>query len=567
MFSKVLLCLLPLLPLFNAAPVPVPLLGLDNLPVLDSIIEPLVHQDNLLPTSTTDNLPLINNIPSGQDNNNGGLIDTLLDTVESITGPLNITLGANLNLSGLNTTLGLNIDLTDDNEELICGPVIGYWSSKQYNIPCVCWSQSKGIVIDAKLQLDLGLDDLNNQGLDTFVQAQLQFGGKKFEYPAWSMPTCDGDGGFTCPGGYSSNGKCTKFLAARPFPRVSTESTPSPTPAAGQAAAAVHTATDLVINSVPPTTIDTLPTSTEASVNDVPTSSVSPSPIVTVASPDQTPQSQVEDLEQPIQANNVALTTSTSTSTIILPATVFVEMITTTQPMTVWATQTQTQTITSTATETQTQWATQTQTQWSTTTMSNCNANADDGDINVNSVSQPAQNAGYTPLPPSPTTSTWSMTSSTSSYTSSSFSVTPTPIATSSSSDVIDNLAVPTSTPSPTPTPTTEGDSGNNNSDSSNDDADAFVPPPRVIQLAQPQSHPSSGQLKCSPGEEFKQTMCCRADQVEVNGECKCAQGLENVLNLNLCLSICLGDRLPTGECNSLGLGLDLNLGLGDLSL
>ncbi|OCF59999.1 hypothetical protein L486_02672 [Kwoniella mangroviensis CBS 10435] len=528
MFSKTIFILLPLLPLFRAAPLPAPLLGLDNLPILNGLTDPLFSQNDLpiLPSIVPDT-------PTDLLSTNGGLVDTLLDTVESITGPLNVSLNANIDLLGINATLGLNVDLGDD-EMLICGPVIGRWADQQYNVPCVCWSESRGIVIDAQLGIDLGLGEVD--GLDAFLEAQIRFGGKQFTYPAYSMPTCDGDGGFNCPGGYQPNGKCTKFLAAKPRPRVLIQSvsspTPTPTPSSDPTVDAVPTATDLIINSVPPTTLDGTPAATS-----IPTSA--PSAVATIASPDQ-PQVQAQEDDGLVSVKNVALTTSTSTSTIVLPATVFVEMITTTQPMTIWATETQTQTQTQTQTVTstsiQTQWATQTQTQWSTTTISNC---ASDEYIDVNSVPEQIQNAGFTPSPTS----------------SSTFSPTPAPTITSSSS-TIDEQAVPTPTTSTEETPAAPS--------ATDVDDDAFVPPPRVIRLAKPQSH---GELECSNGEEFKSTMCCRVDQVEVEGECKCADGLENVLNLNLCLSICLGERLPSGECSMLGLGTTLNLGLGDLTL
>ncbi|WVQ64462.1 uncharacterized protein L199_002629 [Kwoniella botswanensis] len=528
MFSRTFFTLLPLLPLFRAAPLPAPLLGLDNLPILNGLTDPLNSQNNL-PTLPSG----VPNTPTDLLGTNGGLVDSLLDTVESITGPLNISLNANVDLLGINATVGLNVDLGDD-EELICGPVIGRWADQQYNVPCVCWSENRGIVIDAQLGVDLGLGEVD--GLDAFLEAQIRFGGKQFTYPVYSMPTCDGDGGFNCPGGYQPNGKCTKFLAAKPRPRVLIQSvstpTPTPTPSSDPSVDAVPTATDLVINSVPPSTLDGSPTATP-----VPTSA--PSPVATIASPDQ-PQVQAQEDDGVVSVNNVAWTTSTSTSTIVLPATVFVEMITTTQPMTIWATETQTQTQTQTQTVTstsvQTQWATQTQTQWSTTTISNC---ASDDNIYVNSVPQQIENAGFTPSPTS----------------SSTFSPVPTPTITSSSSSIVEQAI---------PTPTTSNEDAPAAPSSSEVDDDAFVPPPRVIRLAKPQSH---GDLECSNGEEFKSTMCCRVDQVEVDGECKCADGLENVLNLNLCLSICLGDRLPSGECSVLGLGTTFNLGLGDLSL
>ncbi|WWC57753.1 uncharacterized protein I303_100288 [Kwoniella dejecticola CBS 10117] len=554
MFTKYLL-LLSALPYLNAVPLPLPLLGLSTLPVLDSVLTPLSHGNGL------PDVPSAPLAPAGILPDNGGLIDTLLDTVETITGPLNISAQANIDVLGVDANIGLNVEL-DDNEEMICGPVIGYWSARQYNIPCACWSDSRGLVISAQLELDLGLDQVDREGLDTFLQAQIQFGGKGFTYPAYSMPTCDGNGGFTCPGGFSSNGKCTKFLAARPRPKVLLQpSAPGAAPSSGASANTVPSATDLLINSIPPTTLASVPTASSSATG----TSTAVVPLATVASPDGIqgqgqgqPIAQAQEVDEPISIDDVVLTTSTSTSTIVLPATVFVEMITTTQPTTIWATQTQTQTQTVTSTIIQTQWATQTQ--YATTTVHNCAA--DEG-INVNSVSvsQSVQQAGFTP----------SNTPSVSASASPSTSASPSQLSSTSIAAQSASTGTPTSEPNVNSQPASSGNPGNggnngNNNNSSNngngngngnDDDDTFRPG-GVINL----SHPP---LRCSHGEEFKSTMCCRVDQVEINGECRCAEGFENILNLNVCLSICLGDRLPSGECSSLGLNTHLDLGLGDV--
>ncbi|WVQ94300.1 hypothetical protein IAU59_001379 [Kwoniella sp. CBS 9459] len=555
-----LLSLLPLLPLAFSAPVPAPLLGLDNLAAADGILDPLLKSQDLAipppPLSSPSDTPgapalgpggLLSGLLGDNANNDDGLLGSLVDTILDITGPLNISLGLNTTILGTDLDLGLNIQLGDD-EELICGSVSGVWDSTMYDLKCVCWSVERGIVIDAQVGADIGLGE--REGLDAFLRAQIQFGGQKFAYPAYAEPTCDGSGGFNCPGGRQPNGKCSAFLAAKPRPRpvpATGAAAPTPTPAAVAAVAAVPTATDLQSNSAPPSTISAVATTISAAV-------------ATVSSPNA-PQAQALEQDQTFGIQAVpavaaavtqfgtTTTTSMSTETVVLPATVFVEMITTTELSTVYATVTETSTSVSTSTSTVTQ--TSTQTQWATTTatVSTCTAAAQDEQINVNSVPQPTTtNAGYTP-PPAPASSTTTASSATSINS-------PTPelaiAATPTSAAATSGSTGQASAPTPTPAPNTDGD-----------DDDAFSGP-RVIDLAKPQAH-GSGASTCPEGQVWGTTMCCRADQVEVDGECKCHDGFENIIDV--CLRLCIGDRLPSGECSILGLGLDLGVGLGGLEL
>ncbi|WVF66689.1 hypothetical protein IAT40_001431 [Kwoniella sp. CBS 6097] len=561
MFSIRLFSLLPLLPLAFSAPVPAPLLGLDNLAATDGILDPLLNAQDLAvpppPAGTTPGAPalgpggLLSGLFGDNNGNSDGLLGSLVNTITDITGPLNVSLGINTTILGTDLDLGLNIQLGDD-EELICGSVNGVWDSTSYDLKCVCWSVERGIVIDAQVGADIGLGE--REGLDAFLRAQIQFGGQKFAYPAYAEPTCDGDGGFNCPGGRQANGKCSAFLAAKPKPRpiqAADAATPTPTPAPAPAAAAVPAATDLQINSVPPTTIAATPT-------DVATA------VATVSSPDAI-QDQDETfgiqggpaVAAAVTQYGTTTTTSMSTETVVLPATVFVEMITTTQMSTIYATVTQTEistsTSTSTATVTQTQTQTSTQTQWATTTstVSTCSATAEDEQINANSVPQPTNSiAGYTPAPF--TTSAFASSTVTSSSATPEIAIAATPAlapvpATSGSAG-----GAPTPAPVPTPTTATGDD----------DDDDGAFSGPRVINLSKPQPH---GSTTCPDGQAWGTTMCCRTDQIEVDGECKCHDGFENIIDV--CLRLCIGDRLPTGECSILGLGLDLGVSLGGLEL
>ncbi|OCF30803.1 hypothetical protein I317_03047 [Kwoniella heveanensis CBS 569] len=553
-----LFSLLPLLPLVFSAPLPLPLLGLDDLAATDGILDPLLNTQDFAvppPSSSDPSGPalgpggLLSGLLGNDNDQSEGLLGSLVDTVTDITGPLNISLGLNTSILGTDLDLGLNIQLGDD-EELICGSVNGVWDGTSYDLRCVCWSVEKGIVIDAQVGADIGLGE--REGLDAFLRAQIQFGGHKFAYPAYAEPTCDGSGGFNCPGGRQANGKCSAFLAAKPRPRpipAADAGSPAPTPTPAPAAAAIPPATDLQINSVPPTTISASATTTTAAA------------AATVNSPDA-PQAQAQDETFGIQAVpavaaavtqfGTTTTTSMSTETIVLPATVFVEMITTTEMSTIYATVTQTEVSTSISTATVTSTQTSTQTQWTTatSTVSTCSTTAEDEQINVDSVAQPTTSVtGYTPASSTLVTST----SSSSATPAPEVTIAATPAPATGPATSGSTGGVPAPDPTSTPTPAVDNGDG--------DDDDTFSGP-RVIDLAKPQSH---GSTTCPEGQAWGSTMCCRTDQVEVDGECKCHDGFENIVDV--CLRLCIGDRLPSGECSILGLGLDLGVGLGGLEL
>ncbi|WVR03224.1 hypothetical protein IAU60_000215 [Kwoniella sp. DSM 27419] len=546
-----LLHLLPLLPLILAAPLP--LLDLNNPGALDGILDPLLGTQNFavplspivpgnngpapatLPLSTASLPALDSSSPAG-----GGLLDGLLDTLADITGPLNISLGLNTTLPILGTQvdLGLNVQLGDD-ESLICGPVNGIFDSKTYNVPCACWSDNRGIVIDAQLGIDIGLGQV--EGLEAFLKAQIQFGGHQFTYPAYSVPTCDGSGGFKCPGGRSVNGKCLAFLPARPPTRPAPSPGPAPGPT-GAPSTPVPTATDLVVNAVPPTTL--APTATDPVQATL--SSTPPGPFQGQSTPAPQEQGDQGD-DQPVQAYGVTTTTSMSTQTVVLPATVFVEMITTTMTdvSTVYATVTQTQTQTRTTTATQTQ----TQTQWATTTVSACNAN--DGAFNAANVPQSANGGGgYTPPAVTPGTTSADITVQA--------AATPAPTSTPSTGSSTTLSAAPTPTPGPTSSgPAPSGQPGQ--------DPDDVFGGPQAIDLSHPHPHPAGSNDGCPTGQVWAGEICCRPDQINRDGQCVCNDGFENILDL--CLKVCIGSRLPSGECSDLGLGLNLGVGIAGIDL